>query len=85
MKNGKARNRLLFCEEVSMRQTKILADTEFSKGQNIPVAFTVVEEIDKFMKSCIESKEKKRKSILRGSFPSHDQYKKERNRYSVPS
>ena len=53
------RNRLLLCEEVSKRQARILADTEFSKGQNIPGAFTAVEEIDKFMESCVDSKEKK--------------------------
>ena len=60
-KKGTARNRLLLCEKVSKRQARILADTEFSKGQNIPGAFTAVEEIDKFMESCIESKEKKMK------------------------
>ena len=52
------RNRLLLCEEVSKRQARILADTEFSKGQNIPGAFTAVEEIDKFIESCIETKKK---------------------------
>ena len=57
-KKGTARNRLLLCEEVSKRQAKILADTDqFSKGQNIPGAFTAVEEMEKFMESSIESNE----------------------------
>ena len=43
--------------ETNKRSAVILEDTEFLKRQDIPGPFTLVEEIDIFMKSCLESKE----------------------------
>ena len=58
-KNEEAPGRLLFTESFKHKWTAtIFADTKFRKQQALSGPFTSVKEIDLFMDSCLESKEK---------------------------